>query len=112
MLHDDEIVVGPVDIDVEEVIPLEGFRIRVRLTNRVEGELDLTEYAEKPRFQPWQHRDVFENVWIPPCGGEIRWGDDSPENEMVFCIIWLYVELTGWPWEDLVAENEAKLVNA
>ncbi len=106
---DDEMVFGVVDIDVVDVKALDGFRISVKLSNGVEGELNLTEYAGKPWFQPWQDRKVFENVWIPPHGGDIRWGDDPEEIDMCFCIIWLYVELTGRPWEELEAEAKAQL---
>ena len=112
MNEEDDMVVGPVDIDVVGVKSLDGFRIWVKLSNGVEGELDLAEYAEKPWFQPWQDRSVFENIWIPPHGGDIRWGDDLEESDMVFCIIWLYVELTGRPWQGFEAEAEAHLVNA
>ena len=107
-----EMVFGTADIDVVGVKALNGFRIWVKLSNGVEGELDLTEYAGKPWFQLWQDRKVFENVWIPIHGGDIRWGDDPEESDMVFCIIWLYVELTGKPWMELEAEAKAKLINA
>ena len=112
MNDDEEMVVGPVELDVVEVRALEGFRIWVRLSNGVQGELDLTEYADKPWFQPWQDRSVFENVWISPGGGHIIWGDDPEEFDMGFCIIWLYVELTGRPWEEFESEARAQLANA
>jgi hypothetical protein len=46
----------------------------VRFNDGVEGEPDLAEYAGKPRLQPWPDRRVFENMWTPSHGGEIRWG--------------------------------------
>ena len=56
-----EMVFGTADIDVVGVKALNGFRIWVKLSNGVEGELDLTEYAGKPWFQLWQDRKVFES---------------------------------------------------
>ena len=107
-----EMVFGTADIDVVGVKALNGFRIWVKLSNGVEGELDLTEYAGKPWFQLWQDREVFENVWIPIHGGDIRWGDDPEESDMVFCIIWLYTELTGNSWEDPERDARPQLANA
>ena len=107
-----EMVFDTADIDVVGVKALNGFRIWVKLSNGVKGELDLTEYAGKPWFQPWQDRKVFENVWIPIHGGDIRWGDDPEESDMVFCIIWLYVELTGNSWEDPERDARPQLANA
>ena len=52
--EDEEMVFGVVDIDVVDVKALEGFQIWVKLSNGVEGELNLREYAGKPWFQPWQ----------------------------------------------------------
>ena len=31
---------------------------------------------------------------------------------MCICVLSLYIDLTGISWEDIVAESEAKLVNA
>ena len=87
-----------VDIHVVGVKALEGFRIWVKLSNGVEGELDLAEYAEKPWFQPWQDRRVFENVWIPAHGGDIRWGDDPEESDMGFLF---NLALCGVDWAPL-----------
>ena len=107
-----EMVFGTADIDVVGVKALNGFRIWVKLSNGVEGELDLTEYAGKPWFQPWQDRKVFESVRIPPHCGDIRWGDDLEGTEMVLCIIWLYTELTGHSWEDPERDARPQLANA
>ena len=60
----EEMVVGSVDIDVVEARPLEGFPIWLRFNDGEQGEIDLAEYAEKPWFQPWLERTVFESVHI------------------------------------------------
>ena len=104
--------VSPDDLVVDEVSALDGFRIWVRLNNGVTGELDLTAIAKSPWFQRWQDRSLFENVRVTAGGRNIVWGDDPEESDMIFCIIWLYVELTGQPWEEFEAESKAQLVNA
>lgn len=107
-----DIFVGPDELAVEEVTPLEGFRIWVRLNSGVAGELDLTEIAKSPWFQRWQDRDLFEDVRITSSGRTIVWGDDPDESDLAFCIIWLYVELTGQTWEEFQAEAKKHLVHA
>ncbi len=107
-----ESVRNPLDFKIIEVLALDGFRIWISFNDGTEGELDLTEYADKPWFQPWQDRRVFENVWIPPHGGEIRWSDDPEDSDMGFCLTWLYTELTGTPWDKVLEDAEAQLVNA
>ena len=104
--------VSPDDLVVDEVSALDGFRIWVRLNNGVTGELDLTAIAKSPWFQRWQDRSLFENVRVTAGGRNIVWGDDPEESDMIVCIIWLYVELTGQPWEEFEAESKAQLVNA
>ena len=107
-----DIFVGPDELAVEEVTPLEGFRIWVRLNSGVAGELDLTEIAKSPWFQRWQDRDLFEDVRITSSGRTIVWGDDPDESDLAFCIIRLYVELTGQTWEEFQTEAKKHLVHA
>ena len=104
--------VSPRDLVVDTVIPLEEFSIWVRLSNGASGELDLTDIAKKPWSQRWQDRDLFESVPVADGGREIVWGSDPDESDLVFCIIWLYVELTGQPWAEFEEEARARLVNA
>ena len=104
--------VGPDDLVVEDVNALDGFRIWVKLNNGVSGDLDLTNIAKSPWFQRWQDRSLFESVGVTPGGRNIVWGDDPDESDLIFCIIWLYVELTGQPWEEFEAEADYRLVNA
>ena len=112
MNDQEETVVDPLDFRVIDVRPLDGFRIWIRFNDGTEGELDLTEYAEKRWFQPWQDRRVFENVWIPPHGGYIRWGDDSEESDMGFCLTWLYTELNDVSWDEVLENAKVQLINA
>ena len=107
MSEEDEMVAGPVDIDVVEVRPLEGFRIWVRFSNSEQGEIDLAECAGKPWFQPWHERTIFESVHISPHDALI-WGNDPDESDMAVCIFSLYVELTGKSWEELECDRRAR----
>ena len=104
MNGEEDMVVGPVDIDVVEVRPLEGYRIWVRFNDGEQGEIDLAEYAEKPWFQPWQKRTVFESVHISHHDALI-WGDDPEESDMAICVLSLYMELTGKSWEELECDR-------
>ena len=105
-------LVSPEDLVVDEVVPLDGFRIWVRISDGTEGELDLTEQSKKPWFQAWQDRRVFENVWIPSHGDGIRWGNDPKEFDMGFCLTWLYYELTGEDWVDVSRKIQLQPANA
>ena len=108
---EEEMVVGPIDIDVVEVKPLVGFHIWVRFNDGEEGELDLNEYADKPWFEPWQERSVFENIRISPNDALI-WGDDPDESDMGICVLSLYMELTGKSWEELERHSSSQFANA
>lgn len=111
MNEQDEMIVGPVDIDVIEVRVLESFRIWVRFNDGEQGEIDLAEYAEKSWFQPWEERTVFESVHISSHDALI-WGDDPDESDMAVCILSLYMELTGKSWEDLDRRTSLQSANA
>ena len=104
-------VVGPIDIDVVEVKPLDGFHIWVRFNDGEQGEIDLSEYAEKHWFEPWQERKVFESVRISSYDALI-WGDDPEESDMAVCVLSLYMEVTGKSWEDLAPRANLQSANA
>ena len=111
-MSEEHMVVDPLDFQVVGVKALDGFRIWVRFNDGTQGEIDLAEYAEKPWFQPWQDRRVFKNVWVPAHGGGIRWGDDPEESDMGFCLTWLYTKLSGRPWDEVLENAKAQLINA
>ena len=111
MSGEEDMVVGPVDIDVVEVRPLEGYRIWVRFNDGEQGEIDLAEYAEKPWFQPWRKRTVFESVHISHHDALI-WGDDPEESDMAVCVLSLYMDLTGKSWEELDRRTSLQSANA
>ena len=71
-----------------EVKPLAGYRIWLRFSDGVEGEIDLSPLACAEPFQAWQDRAFFESVQI--CGNSIIWSPTLDFNAKSF-----YLELTG-----------------
>jgi len=57
--------------EVAAVEPLERYRIRVRFTDGVEGEVDLSDLAGKGVFAAWS--DNFEQVFVDPESGTVAW---------------------------------------
>ena len=72
-----------------EVQPREGFRIWLRYSDGVSGEIDLSELAGRGMFAAWAEPGVFERVHIAPHRA-IAWSDD-----LELCPDALYMELTG-----------------
>ena len=72
-----------------EVKPLTGYRLHIRYSDGVEGEVDLSRLAGRGVFGVWNEPGAFDNVSIGPAG-EIRWSD-----EVDLCPDALYLEITG-----------------
>ncbi len=77
------------------VQPREKFRLWLRYSDGVEGELDLSELAGRGMFAAWTEPGVFERVHIAPHRA-IAWSDD-----LELCPDALYMELTGKLLRDL-----------
>jgi hypothetical protein len=71
------------------VTPLGGYKLRIRYSDGVEGEVDLSHLVGKGVFGIWKDLRTFESVHIGPSG-EIRWSD-----EVDLCPDALYIEITG-----------------
>ena len=73
------------------VAPLagEGYRIWLRYSDGVAGEVDLSELAGRGVFSAWKDRAFFESVRLAE-GGAIAWGDNID-----LCPDALYLRLTG-----------------
>ena len=54
---------------------LPDFKLWLRYSDGVEGEVDLSELAEKGVFKIWRDFDVYERVHIGEHG-EITWSDE------------------------------------
>ena len=85
--------------------PLDGYRIWVRFDDEVVGEIDLSDYVDldKPMFQPWKDRQVFETVRVGQYG-EVVWYIPGAEQGVDLGSDALYMELTGLT-EDEMAEK-------
>ena len=88
---------------------LDGYKIWIKFSDGVKGEIDLSRFAEQVWFRPWKDRSVFENVRIVP-NEAIVWGDDD-ETDMGLCADALYLELTGKSWDEVAGEPERQAVS-
>lgn len=77
------------------VEPRDGFRIRLRYADGVEGEVDLSDGAGKGVFAAWLDRAFFGESRIGEWA-EITWG-----NEIDLCPHALDPEITGESPEDI-----------
>ena len=73
----------------------EGYRIWLRYSDGVEGEVDLSRLVGTGVFAAWRDRGFFERVHIGP-GPAIAWSD-----EIDLCPDALYLQLTGKKPEDI-----------
>ena len=78
-----------------EVQPRPGFRIWIRYDDGIEGEVDLSDLADKGVFAAWSNRTFFESVRLGSHGA-IEWGD-----EIDLCPDAVYMRLTGRSPEDV-----------
>lgn len=84
---------------IVEVKPLTGFKIWLKFSDGVEGEVNLSELAGKGVFEAWKKPGVFDSVFIDSVSHTVAWlgGID-------LCPDSLYAEVTGK--DILVAEGE------
>lgn len=78
-----------------EVEALPGYKLWLRYSDGVEGEVDLSEFAGRGVFKLWNDYDVFENVHVGEQG-QIAWS-----GEIDMCPDALYLRLTGEQPEDI-----------
>ena len=85
-----------------EVHALPGYRLWIRYSNGVSGEVDLSYLVGQGVFEAWQDHHNFETVRVGP-GRQITWGE-----EIDLCADALYIKITGLqPYEvfpNLLAE--------
>lgn len=75
--------------DIIEVKPRSNYRLWLRYSDGVEGEVDLSDLAGRGVFAAWQETGVFESVKIGTAG-ELIW-----REEIDLCPDALYLRLTG-----------------
>ena len=78
-----------------EVKAREPYRIWLRYSDGVSGEIDLSDVAGQGVFKAWEEPGFFQKVHIDEYGA-IAWN-----KEIDLCPESLYMELTGKSWEDL-----------
>ena len=88
------------------VVPLEGYRIRLRYSDGVEGEVDLSRLAGSGVFAAWDDRAVFESARVDSHGAVI-W-DEGVE----LCGDALYMQLTGKAARDRLSKAQVPVGNA
>lgn len=74
---------------------LPNYRLYLKFSDGAEGEVDLSDLASKPVFEPWSDPDFFEKVHIGDHR-EIKW-----DEEIELCSDSLYLKLTGKSPEEL-----------
>ncbi|MEX2303768.1 MAG: DUF2442 domain-containing protein [Bryobacterales bacterium] len=79
--------------DIIQVTPLEGFRLRLRFEDGVEGEVDLQKVIRfEGVFAALRTRGEFEKVRVDPELGTICWPNGADLDPDV-----LYARVTGQP---------------
>ena len=78
-----------------EVEPRSGYRIWLRYSDGVSGEVDLSDMVGRGVFKIWLDRTFFERVQVSPHGS-VAWSDD-----IELCPDALYMEVTGKSAEEL-----------
>ncbi len=83
-MHDHAELIRPVEVQARQ-----PYRVWIRFSDGVEGEVDLSHLAGRGVFGAWADRSLFAAVRIGPGGG-ICWGDSID-----VCPDALYLRLTG-----------------
>ena len=89
-----------------ELKVLQGYRLWLRFTDGVEGEVDLSDLAGRGVFEAWNDRHFFENVHIDESGAPV-WG-----NNLDLCPDALYLRLTGKTPEEVFPKLKETEVHA
>lgn len=84
----------------------QGYRLYLEFSDGAKGEVDLSGYAGKGVFQPWQDPQFFAGVRIGDHR-EIKWN-----AEIELCADALYLKLTGKSPEDLFPRLEREQPHA
>ena len=93
-------------ITAMEVAPRAGFRIWLRYSDGVAGEVDLSDLAGRGIFESWLDRSFFEKVHVSRYGS-IAWSDD-----VELCEDALYLRLTGKSVEEVMPAARLARVRA
>jgi hypothetical protein len=89
-----------------EAEPLAGYRLRLRYSDGVAGDVDLSRLVGKGVFGLWSDPEAFKRVSLG-TGGEVRWSD-----EVDLCADALYMELTGKRPDEVFPSLSQALIHA
>lgn len=76
-------------LNLIEAEALPGYHLRLRYSDGVTGEVDVSHLVGRGVFELWNDVTAFERVSIGSAG-ELRWTD-----EVALCADALYMEITG-----------------
>ena len=89
-----------------QVRPLSNYKLWIKYSDVIEGEVDLSHLAGKGVFSLWNDYATFEKVYIGDSG-QIAWSDEidiDPDK--------VYMTITGKTPEELFPNLRTELVNA
>lgn len=89
-----------------EVEAREGYRIWVRYSDGVDGEIDLSDLVDKGVFAAWNEPGYFEKVHVTEHRS-IAWDDD-----IEICPDTIYMELTGKTLDAIYIDDAMPVTDA
>lgn len=91
---------------VTQVKALTNYRIQVKYSDGLNGEVDLSLLVGKGVFKNWEDKKFFEKVHIGE-GGDIRWN-----NTIDICPDSIYMKISGKTPEELFPALKLEKVDA
>lgn len=94
-------MIRPTDVEARE-----GYRIWLRYSDGVEGEIDLSDLVGKGVFAAWNEPDFFEKVHVTEHRA-IAW-----DGDIEICPDTIYMELTGKTLDKIYVEDATPVADA
>jgi len=94
-------------IKITEARALVPYRLYVKFSDGVEGEIELSDLAGQGVFAAWNDPKVFEQLRISPTRRSLEW-----KNRIDLCADSLYMRVTGKAAQNLfprLAHEEARV---
>ena len=89
-----------------EVTPRPHYRLQLRYSNGVTGEVDVSHLVGRGVFKAWEDESFFLNVRLTPYGA-VAW-----DREIELCAGALYLQLPGRTLSELTLEESAPILRA
>ncbi len=87
---------------IVEVKPLPNYRIWIKFSDGVEGEVDLSGLVGKGVFSAWKDVDFFNSVFVDPESHTVAW-----EGGIDLCPDNLYAKVTGVAPLDILRKEKS-----